>query len=85
MNKIICSQRTFERFMDDFDNMQLKANEYVPSLEELNIIKKSLPKYIPFLLWIDTTGEENEENKETRREVRKIIKEHLYILEGEEQ
>lgn len=84
LNKIICLNDTYEKYLDIFDNMKEKAGDYVPSVAEMNIIKENLPKYIPFLFWIDDTGIKTEENAAMRKEITQILKEYLIVAKSAE-
>ena len=82
MNKVICLGDTYEKYLDIFDNMKEKAGDYVPSIADMNIIKENLPKYVPFLLWIDDTGYETEENKAMRKEISRTLRECFVVANG---
>ena len=79
MNKIICLESTYDKYMEVFDRMKERAGDYVPSNSDMSVIKENLPKYVPFLLWIDDTGYETEENKAMRKEISKILREHFVV------
>lgn len=79
MNKVICLYDTYDKYMDIFDAMKERAGDYVPSPSDMITIKENLPKFIPFLLWIDDTGCETEENREMRHEISRILRECLVI------
>lgn len=64
-----------------FDNMDLKANDYVPKKDELDEIMDNLVEYMKFLMWIEETGYETEENKDMRARINKIIKDELNITD----
>lgn len=85
MNKIICLNDTYEKYLEIFDNMKEKADDYVPSVADMNIIKENLPKYIPFLFWIDDTGFKTEENAAMRKEITQLLKEYLVIAKTAEE
>lgn len=80
MRRFIMSTEDYEKFCKSFEQMECKANDYVPTISELKqIIEPNLKEYILFLLWILNTGKATEENKEIRKEIRNIIFENLDI------
>lgn len=82
MNKVICLYDTYAKYMDIFDGMKERAGDYVPSPTDMTIIKENIPKFVPFLLWIDDTGYETDENREMRHEISRILRECLIITNG---
>ncbi len=68
-------------FSSVFKMGKIKADTYCPSPEEFDeIIDKNLPKYMPFLLWIDETGFTTAENEERREYLRRFIYEKLIVV-----
>lgn len=68
-----CSYQEAKSIME---KMNFRALEYVPTKEEME--KEILPNiklYFSFLLWIELTGYETEENKK----IRELIQRHLML------
>lgn len=84
MRKIVCSYDTFEKYCEVFDKMFYKAEDYVPTIEEIrkNIVP-DLEHYILFLLWIDSTGKETIKNAKTRRLIRQIINNNFEVIDDD--
>ena len=83
MMTVSCSYDMLEDIYNTFDAMDYKAGEYTPAEEDLKLILENLAEYLPFLLWIDETGIETEENAEIRHSIREIIKTRLNLFENE--
>jgi hypothetical protein len=80
--KIVITYSDLDKYYEVFEKMDVKANEFCPTTEELyQLIVPKIYDYILFLLWIDETGIETEENKQDRLNVRKIIKEYLTVCD----
>lgn len=80
-SKIICTDEDFEKYCEVFDKMTFQAENYVPTLKEIKtVIVPNLPKYMLFLLWIDCTGYETNNNAKIRRLIRQIIHNNLKII-----
>ena len=61
--RIICSYDDYDCLEEIFERMSFKADEYVPTMDELkNEVEPNIQKYIKFLLWVDLTGIKTEEN-----------------------
>ena len=60
------------------DKMNFPAFEYCPTIEELKLIVQNPEKYAPFLMWIDETGYDTEENQEARAIIRAYL--NNYVL-----
>lgn len=84
MQKIICTYDDYDKYMELFQQMNFKAMDYVPDKKDLvNIIFPNISKFVVLLMWIDETGFETEENKETRALIRKFLTTSLELIEGE--
>ena len=82
MKQIKCSYEDFISFCRLYETMGFKAGTYVPTIEEVKKeIVPNLPEYMLFLIWIDTTGEENKENTKVRKLIRSIINHNLVITD----
>jgi len=66
---------------DTFDKMIFTADEYVPTQEDLKEICRNLPYYMPFLLWIEETGYDTDENIEMRNVIKGMIGKQLILDE----
>lgn len=62
-----------------FDNMERRADYYTPTIDELKQMIMNLKKYALFLMWINETGEINEENEEQHAIIEQIIKQYIII------
>lgn len=82
MQTITCTYNDFDRYLDVFQKMNFKAMDYAPSKKELlEEIFPNLSKYIVLLMWIDETGEETEENAESRALIRKVLTTNLELID----
>jgi len=80
--KFVISNRIYEKYCTAFDQMELKAGPFSPDLEVIR--KEILPNLednIVFLMWVDETGIETEDNKRSRGMVREILKDCLMITD----
>lgn len=72
---------THEKIEDLFsiiDTIEFPATGYYPTMEEIEIMKKNIPKYYAFILWVlsNPTGPETKEEETIEQELNKII--HKY-------
>lgn len=75
----------YEKYCKAFQEMKDKAGSYTPTGNEIyQRIYPELEKYILFLLWIEMTGYDTEENKKNRQIICTILKEELKLVEKEE-
>lgn len=81
MQVVKCKQSVLDKIYDTFDVMDYTAEDYVPTQEELVEMCKDIGTYMPFLLWIEETGEDTEENVEIRSIIRSVIKRQLAIID----
>ena len=66
------------------DKMRSKAGSYAPTMDEINFeIYPNLQKYIEFLMWIEQTGYDTEENKKARKLIKQILIEEIELYEGD--
>lgn len=80
--EIICTYDEYDRFEKAFHQMDYQAGEYVPDTVELEEeILPNLKKYITFLMWIDTTGVQTEENRYVRKLIHKILLENITLVD----
>lgn len=81
IKKVIIKGSDLDRLYEAFDEM--KDNEramlYTPSILELQKMVIQLDKYAIFLLWINETGEVNEENEDQHSIIEQIIKQYVII------
>lgn len=89
-NESYMTQQSIETLQDEkyckaFQEMKDKAGSYTPTENEIyQRIYPELEKYILFLLWIEMTGYDTEENKKNRQIICTILKEELKLVEKEE-
>ena len=81
MQAVKCTADILNQMYDTFDAMDYKADDYVPTEDELKEICENLPEYMPFLLWIEETGETTEENETIRSIIKSIILKQLEVLD----
>lgn len=81
MKKIVCTEEQYNSIYDRIDQMDVLAEEYVPSEEDLVEICENLNEYMLFLIWIDETGVSTEDNQEMRKRINRLIKDYLVIKE----
>lgn len=80
--RFICSYDEYDRFERTFSEMSYQAGEYTPTSEELELeIIPNLKEYITFLLWIDMTGLETEENRYVRKMIHRILIQNIELVE----
>ena len=77
LKEIKCTYEVYEKYCKAFQEMKDKAGSYQRIYPELE-------KYILFLLWIEMTGYDTEENKKNRQIICTILKEELKLVEKEE-
>ncbi len=83
--QIVCSYDDYDHLEEIIQKMIFKADEYVPTMEELKKeIEPNIEEYIKFLLWIDITGIKTEENELERKEVRRLLREYFVLVENTE-
>lgn len=83
--EIKCTYEVYEKYCKAFQEMKDKAGSYTPTENEIyQRIYPELEKYILFLLWIEMTGYDTEENKKNRQIICTILKEELKLVEKEE-
>ena len=83
MNKIICTEEQYNSIYDRIDQMDVMADEYVPSEKDFIEICENLDIYMLFLIWIDETGYETEENEKMRKRINHLIRNNLIIKESD--
>jgi hypothetical protein len=81
MKKIVCTEEQYNSIYDRIDQMDVLAEEYVPSEEDFVEICENLNEYMLFLIWIDETGVSTEDNQEMRKRINRLIKDYLVIKE----
>ena len=81
MKKIVCTEEQYNSIYDRIDQMDVLAEEYVPSEEDFVEICENLNEYMLFLIWIDETGVSTEGNQEMRKRINRLIKDYLVIKE----
>lgn len=81
MKKIVCTEEQYNSIYDRIDQMDVLAEEYVPSEEDFVEICENLNQYMLFLIWIDETGVSTEDNQEMRKRINRLIKDYLVIKE----
>ena len=80
--KFVCTFEEYDRFEGLFQSMEYQAGEYVPSDEDMEeYILPDLPKYVTFLLWIDLTGTEVEENLLMRKRIHSILSKTIELVD----
>lgn len=83
--RIVCSYDDYDHLEEIIQKMIFKADEYVPTMEELKKeIEPNIGEYIKFLLWIDITGIKTEENELERKEIQRLLREYLVLVENTE-
>lgn len=83
MQKILCTDKQYNSIYDRIDQMDVYADDYVPSEEDFKEICENLNDYMLFLIWIDETGISTNENEGMRKRINRLIKEHLIIKEDD--
>lgn len=81
MKKIVCTEEQYNSIYERIDQMDVLAEEYVPSEEDFVEICENLNEYMLFLIWIDETGVSTEDNQEMRKRINRLIKDYLVIKE----
>lgn len=81
MKKIVCTEEQYNSIYDRIDQMDVLAEEYVPSEEDFVEICENLNEYMLFLIWIDETGVSTEDNQGMRKRINRLIKDYLVIKE----
>ena len=80
--KFVISNRIYEKYCSAFDHMELKAGAFCPDLEVIHReILPNLEDNIVFLMWVEETGIETEDNKKSRAMVREVLKNCLTITD----
>ncbi len=82
---IIISYDDFDTLCEKIADMDMKAEEYMPEEEEFEEIEKNFPEFFKLLIWIDSTGEVTEDNKEMRRKIKDIINRNIDFVDNEEE
>lgn len=82
-DKITISNNDFEDICQKIDTMLYTADSYCPTKDEILFVAlEDLPRYLPFLMWVDETGKETPENKKDRKYLRSVLKEYVLIVEN---
>ena len=85
LKEIKCTYEVYEKYCKAFQEMKDKAGSYTPTENEIyQRIYPELEKYILFLLWIEMTGYDTEENKKNRQIICTILKEELKYSKSHE-
>ena len=80
-----CSYKQYDKLLAIIEQMQVRADDYAPSVEEINTrVLPNLEKYMAFLIWIDDTGYDTDENVEARQYIKEIVKTSLQLYDNEE-
>ena len=70
----------FCHFCDVLDKMVYRADDYAPTVTEINhIIIPNFSHFYKLLIWIDQTGVETKENQESRKMIRTILNKKLVL------
>ena len=78
--KIYLKEDTFYALCDEMEDMVYRANDYAPTVDEmLDVVIPHINYFSLLLIWIDETGYDTPENKESRKIVRDILKERLVL------
>lgn len=84
MTHVRMSFDSYDRFTELFNRMEYRADEYTPTIDELEgPITRHFPKYALFLMWIDETGVVTPENAWPRRIIRGLLTEGLELFSEE--
>ena len=81
IKKIKLPWKQFEKYCEIFDKMFFTADTYCPTKEDL--IVKAMTDWkncYLFLLWVQMTGIETEENKEDRQFLNNLLNKYLEIV-----
>ncbi len=81
LKKIVIKGSDFDKLYEVFDDMDFRAYEYVPTIEELKYMIQDLVNYGVFLLWLDDTGDITEENEAAHELISDVIK-HFIIIDN---
>ena len=79
IKKVTIKCADIDKIYDEFTAIDFKAEDYVPTVEELKSMVLNLKEWAIFLLWINDTGEITEENSEEHAIIEQIIKEYIII------
>ncbi len=80
MKTFLMSYDDYDKYNEVFDTMPDKANDYAPNLGELRSeIEPELQKYIFFLMWVDRTGYQTEENEKSRKYIRRLLRQNMEL------
>lgn len=74
---LLITYNEMDKIYDTIDQMLFKAKDYVPTMDELQEMENDIQKYYRFMLWLDETGEDTDENFYERAELRRIIKDNI--------
>lgn len=81
MTHVRMSFDSYDRFTELFNRMEYRADEYTPTIDELEgPITCYFPKYALFLMWIDETGVTTPDNAWPRRIIRGLLTEGLELF-----
>lgn len=82
MKKFTCSFQQFDEICETMQRMDYHAGPYAPAARELmERVEPELEAFILFLLWVNETGFETDENRMPRRIIREILRTHIELYE----
>ena len=86
MSKFAIMESDYNKFLALFKNMTFKADDFVPTTDEMyDIVLRDPQNYIIYLLWIIHTGYKTEENEKTRSWIRSFLDKNLDIIHDPEE
>lgn len=79
------SYSDYDYYLEVFEKMSITAGNYVPDDHYLDMLEKRFAsgkanEYVPFLLWIEDTGEETKENKAARARLLDMLQYYVEIV-----
>ena len=81
MPKIQCTFDDYDKFCDMYRTMDYPAADYVPTEKDLKEITLNVDRYVKFLIWIDVSGYDTEENKKMRKKIRHLLQKVLILVD----
>ena len=81
IKKVQCTFDDYDKCCDLYEHMDYQAADYVPTEAEFKEIEQHIDIYIKFLIWIDISGYDTEENVKMRKKIRRLLKDRLILVD----
>ncbi len=82
MKKFTCSFQQFDEFCETMQRIDYHAGPYAPTVRELiERVEPEIETFIMFLLWVNETGFETDENRMPRRMIGEMLRTHIELYE----